>query len=180
LKNLEKLRKNLEKLKKIDIDIYIYKFIIINYEISININIMATCGFNAVDSYNVQNCTMNPNPTWFEEPFLAITDCYPVKDILRQIIGEETPEVGNFPHNILEYIWGHKGCGDYIPWLLLCRLDSGSYAYYTAACCYTGFEACGGMALYVSNSLDTLVQMAMNDIERNAYVNSVNSANSAN
>ena len=111
-----------------------------------------------------------PNKLWYTYPFSAIE---PLDSIFIPIIGEKESvlDAGDFPNNISKYIWGEEGENDFVDWILLCKLNNGKYAYYTAWCDYTGFDCQGGMKLYISSKLKTLVKMAMDDKNRTKYLN---------
>jgi hypothetical protein len=96
---------------------------------------------------------------------------YNVSNIFRPLIGkkETAADCGNFPANIRYFHWYKEGKNDWKPWLLLCQLEDGKYAYFTANCDYTGFDCQGGMDLYISESKDILIQMAMNETHRKEY-----------
>ena len=108
----------------------------------------------------------------FSNPFHFIdnTEQYSVTNIFRPLFGQKTTYTGSFPNDIKNFIWCQEGVNDDKPWLLLCQLESGLYAYFQASCDYTGFDCQGGMSLYVDESVDTLVEMAMDTDDRELYV----------
>ena len=110
-----------------------------------------------------------PNKSWYTYPFSVIE---PLDSIFTKLIGEKETfeDAGDFPNNISKYIWGEEGENDFVDWILLCKLSNGKYAYYTAWCDYTGFDCQGGMKLYISSKLKTLVKMAMDDKNRTKYI----------
>jgi hypothetical protein len=110
-----------------------------------------------------------PNKKWYTYPFSVIE---PLDSIFTKLIGEKETfeDAGDFPNNISNYIWGEEGENDFVDWILLCKLSNGKYAYYTAWCDYTGFDCQGGMKLYISSKLKTLVKMAMDDKNRSKYL----------
>jgi len=109
------------------------------------------------------------------QPFSHINDTYYQKyhvyNMFTPLIGQpETYLYGkNFHKNIKYFIWCEEGQNDEKPWLLLCQLRNGKYAYYTAYCDNTGFDCQGGMALYIASTPEILVEMAMTDAERAKY-----------
>ena len=105
-----------------------------------------------------------------EEDYTPRND-YSIPHIFRPLIGQTTTwqDAGKFPNSIKYFIWCEKGENDEKPWLLLCQLKNQKYAYYKASCDYTGFDCCGGMSLYIANSVDTLVEMAMGTGDREKY-----------
>ena len=116
-----------------------------------------------------------PKKGWYSYPFNNLNKeylSYGTIDIFTPIIGEKETinDIGDFPNNISKYIWGEEGEKDFIDWILLCKLSNGKYAYYTAWCDYTGFDCRGGMKLYISSKLKTLVKMAMDDKQRTKYI----------
>jgi hypothetical protein len=113
-----------------------------------------------------------------EEDYTPSND-YSIPHIFRPLIGQTTTwrDAGKFPDSIKYFIWCEEGVNDEKPWLLLCQLKNQKYAYYTASCDYTGFDCCGGMSLYIANSVDTLVQMAMGDSDRTKYQRFLNRKN---
>ena len=98
-------------------------------------------------------------------PFDSIgSDGYEPDDI-RQHIVVETPETeaphGDFPNNIRNFVFYHEGENDVESWRCLGHLKSGAWFYYVAECDYTGFGCQGGMKLWVSHSLDNLLNHAV-------------------
>jgi hypothetical protein len=84
---------------------------------------------------------------------------YDVDKFTDGLIDEEEFDAGDFPNNIVEYYWIHKGKNDEDAWHLFCKIaapDGEAYAYYTASCDYTGFDCQGGMKLIVSKSAQSL------------------------
>ncbi len=84
---------------------------------------------------------------------------YDVDKFTDGLIDEEEFDAGDFPKNIVEYYWIHKGKNDEDAWHLFCKIAAPSgeaYAYYTASCDYTGFCCQGGMKLIVSKSAQAL------------------------
>ena len=110
-----------------------------------------------------------PNKSWYKYPFSVLE---PLDSIFTPIIGQKETfkDAGDFPNNISKYIWGEEGENDFVDWILLCKLSNGKYAYYTAWCDYTGFDCRGGMKLYISTKIQTLVKMAMDDKNRTKYL----------
>lgn len=91
----------------------------------------------------------------------SFLDMYKMSEIARGFVDEEPCDVGDFPKNIAEYYWIHEGERDEETWHLLCRLDNGLYAYYSASCDYTGFDCQGMMRLFVSRSALRIFEEAM-------------------
>ncbi len=116
----------------------------------------------------------NPNKEALTYPFGFIGDDedgfdYTVKDIVKSIIIEETPDVGNFPHNIKEYYWIHEGSNDCEDWSACGTLTNGLYFFFVANCDYTGFDCQGEMKLYVSKSFETLCEHGMGEKYYSVY-----------
>ena len=119
--------------------------------------------------------------SWFFQPFKYINastrgkkndySVYKLSSIFRPLFGQSASlkDAGRFPNNIKYFIWCQKGINDEKPWLLLCRLTNGKYAYFSASCDYTGFSCQGGMSLYIADTIEVLVDMAMSDPEREKY-----------
>ena len=111
----------------------------------------------------------------FTQPFSHINDTYYQKyhvcNMFTPLIGQPETHIDgkNFHKNIKYFIWCEEGQNDEKPWLLLCQLRNGKYAYYTAYCDNTGFDCQGGMALYIASTPEILVEMAMTDAERAKY-----------
>ena len=110
----------------------------------------------------------NPNKKGLQYPFGFIDDDddgfnYNVKDIVKPILIEETPDAGNFPHNIEEYYWIHEGSNDSEEWGACGILENGVYFFFLAKCDYTGFDCQGEMKLYVSKSFETLCEHGMGE-----------------
>ena len=119
-----------------------------------------------------------PSIDWYEYPFSFINNGdYILENIFKSIPNqpEMLKDVGEFPNNISEFIWGQLGENDEKDWLLLCKLNNDMYAYYKASCDYTGFDCQGGMDLYVSSKLDILINYAMGDYEYVSYINDTKS-----
>lgn len=98
-------------------------------------------------------------PDELKYPFSGLDDYR--DDLYEQIIGQPKYEIGNFPYNIIEYIWIHEGENNEESWETLCRLDDGNFAYYIANCDYTGFDCQGNMSLYISHDLHILYDLGM-------------------
>ena len=102
----------------------------------------------------------------FLYPFARIRDDdYKLEDILNPLLTQKKEEAaalaGDFPCNITEWIWSIPGEYDENPWLLLCRLNTGAYAFYRAGCDGTGFDCLEEMELTVSNNLEDIVEHGM-------------------
>lgn len=82
------------------------------------------------------------------------------------VLSEEKCDAGNFPNNIVEFYWIHEGHNDEDAWELLCKLDNGNFAFYSAWCDYTGFDCRGGMKLIVSKDLRRLFYEGMSQRNR--------------
>lgn len=91
---------------------------------------------------------------------------YDANDFSKGLIGEENCDTGNFPNNIVEFYWLHEGHNDEDAWMLLCKLDNGNFAFYTAWCDYTGFDCQGGMNLIVNNNLKRLFYEGLTERQR--------------
>jgi hypothetical protein len=110
----------------------------------------------------------------FEYPFSFISNntkngyskYYVLSQFSRGLLDEEPIDPGNFPDNIEKYYWVHNGENDEEPWELLCKLNNGIYAYYSAWCDYTGFDCQGTMKLIVSRNLKRLFYEGLTDNER--------------
>jgi len=114
-----------------------------------------------------------PSKEAFEYPFSFIEDNavgYYLKDILVPLPTEGMKTVfedpGNFPHNIQVYLFGREGENDVSDWDLLCLLDNGNYAYYTAGCDYTGFDCQGSVDFYFSQCLKSMILFGMTNRSR--------------
>jgi hypothetical protein len=91
---------------------------------------------------------------------------YDTADFTEGLLGEEKCDAGKFPDNIVEFYWLHEGHNDEDAWQLLCKLDNGNFAFYTAWCDYTGFDCQGGMKLIVSKDLKSLFYDGLTRIQR--------------
>ncbi len=87
-------------------------------------------------------------------------------DFLRNIPGENGYEIGDFPKNIKRCYWINEGENDEEPWNLLCYLDNGVYVYMSAWCDYTGFDCQGEIILWSSKKMQTLIDMALSNEDR--------------
>lgn len=111
----------------------------------------------------------------FRYPFSEIGDTnYELEDILKPLLTQTPVEsaalAGDFPKNISQWLWSSPGQNDENPWLLLCRLNTGAYAFYRAGCDYTGFDCQGGMELFVSKDLADVVEHGMQNYDYEQYV----------
>jgi len=93
-----------------------------------------------------------------------------VKPLITQSVEEATSLAGNFPKNIDQWLWSSPGQNDENPWLLLCRLKTGVYAFYRAGCDYTGFDCQGRMDLTVSRNLAEVIEYGMHDADYSIYM----------
>ena len=114
------------------------------------------------------------NTDAFHYPFSEIGDTnYEVEDILKPLLTQSVSEAvalaGDFPKNISQWLWSSPGQNDENPWLLLCRLNTGAYAFYRAGCDYTGFDCQGGMELTVSKDLADVVENGMQNYDYEQY-----------
>jgi hypothetical protein len=111
----------------------------------------------------------------FYYPFGTIGDfTYGLDDIIKPLLTQSAEEAlafaGDFPKNITQWLWSSPGQNDEEPWLLLCRLNTGAYAFYRAGCDYTGFDCQGGMELFVSKDLADVVEHGMQNYDYEQYV----------
>jgi hypothetical protein len=101
------------------------------------------------------------------------SDDYQLENIVRPLINQNLEEAivlaGDFPRNIVQWLWSRPGEDDENPWLLLCQLETGAYAFYKAGCDFTGTHYQGGMTLEVSNELAYIVQNAMSNSDYDLY-----------
>ena len=100
-----------------------------------------------------------PNPSALIYPFEYINDYV----IPTPLINQPDEDVGNFPNNIEEYYWIYEGVNEEENWRCLCKLNNGNYAFFTAGCCYTGFDVSGSTDVYVSKSPFILINYAMTE-----------------
>lgn len=116
------------------------------------------------------------NNAAFSYPFSEMEDSnYSVEDIVKPLL-TQTPEMavtlaGEFPNNITQWLWSSPGQNDENPWLLLCRLNTGAYAFYRAGCDYTGFDCQGNMELTVSKELADVIEHGMQNYDYIQYEN---------
>jgi hypothetical protein len=94
---------------------------------------------------------------------------YTIENIVNPLVTQSSEEAitlaGEFPSNIVEWIWSSPGQNDENPWLLLCKLNTGAYAFYRAWCDYTGFDCQGGMKLIVSSNLADVIEYGMHNYD---------------
>lgn len=86
------------------------------------------------------------------------------QQIRKPLIGQEDIPLENgnvFPTDVTDYLWIHEGVNDEEPWKAVGVLASGAHFFYKAECDYTGFDCQGGMELYVTKDLPTLLCYAM-------------------
>ncbi len=101
------------------------------------------------------------------------TDYYHIDDIVRFVLIESEDDQANpdnFPENIEKHFWVHEGENDEDDWMACGQLTNGSYFLFTGGCGYTGFEAAGGMTLWISRSWANLVNHAMSESIYNQYI----------
>ena len=115
------------------------------------------------------------NNSAFSYPFSEIgSDTnYKLENIIKPLLTQPTEDAlalaGDFPYNITQWLWSSPGQNDENPWLLLCRLNTGAYAFYRAGCDYTGFDCQGGMELTVSADLADVVEHGMQNYDYVQY-----------
>ncbi len=96
---------------------------------------------------------------------------YAIKDILcEHPFDKDTVEAGDFPNNIKEHFWSYEGTNDEECWSSCGQLENGAYFFFTAHCCYTGFDVMGYMNLYLSNSWSNIVNYCMDEKIYKQYV----------
>lgn len=110
----------------------------------------------------------------FSCPFESIKGLlYSVDDIVEPLLTQTATDAealaGDFPNNIAQWIWSRPGENDGDSWLLLCRLNTGAYAFFSAWCDYTGFDCRGGMKLTVSKVLADVIEHGMEDCDYVLY-----------
>lgn len=115
--------------------------------------------------------------TEFDYPFSCIgdlDDIYKVENIIRPLVNQFRDSAvalaGDFPHNIIRWLWSAPGYNDEECWYLLCQLSTGAYALYSARCDYTGFDCQGDMTISVCESLATLIQYGMDESVYQLYM----------
>jgi hypothetical protein len=126
-------------------------------------------------NYRIGINKFKPIKKWYKYPFSVINNDnndYKLENIFTSIPGQKQKlkDLGDFPNNIEEFIWGQKGKNDEEDWFLLCKLDNNNYVYFHAWCDYTGFECQGGMKVYVSKKLNNLINYAMSNQEYDLYI----------
>jgi hypothetical protein len=91
-----------------------------------------------------------------------------------QIIGEPKQNSIDFPSCITHYYWIHEGINDEVPWRALFRYEDkdGNYRYgfYIGECDYTGFDCRGSMNIYLSDSVEVLIEKAFTDEDYRLYI----------
>lgn len=110
----------------------------------------------------------------FKYPFGEIGSLdYDLASIIEPLITQSNEDatilVGNFPNNITQWIWSRPGTLDEEDWLLLCKLDTGAFAFYRAGCDTTGFDCQGNMNLTVSLSLGDIIEHSMHNSDYSKY-----------
>ena len=93
-----------------------------------------------------------------------------VKSLIHQSYDEAVALAGDFPNNIVDWLWSSAGDDDEMPWLLLCRLSNGAYAFYEAGYQYSGFTIVGDMDLVVSRNLSDIIEYGMGDYQYSQYL----------
>lgn len=114
------------------------------------------------------------NTTRFIQPFSEIGYYnYTLTEFVKPLVTQSSEEAftlaGDFPSNIVEWIWSSPGENDGDSWLLLCQLNTGAYAFYRAWCDYTGFACQGGMSLTVSRDLAVVIEHGMHNYDYVKY-----------
>jgi hypothetical protein len=121
--------------------------------------------FGYISSYHwLYDKKKNKNIKTFMKPF----------DFLRDIPGEKTYDIGDFPKNIKRCYWlnigGNEGGEDpwqlETKWNLLCYLDNGVYLYMSAWADYTGIDCQGDVILWSSKKIQILIDMALSNQDR--------------
>lgn len=102
----------------------------------------------------------------FDYPFGVTNElAYSIEDIVEPLLTQSATDAvalaGDFPNNIAQWIWSRPGQKDGDSWLLLCRLNTGAYAFFSGWCDYTGFDCQGGMKLTVSKVLADVIEHGM-------------------
>ena len=91
----------------------------------------------------------------------------------RPIPTVEDIAVGDFPTNILRWIWSSPGMNDEWPWVAIFQLEDDEhgprFAYYKASCDYTGFDCQGGMDISIARDIPTLIQYCLSEEEYQEY-----------
>lgn len=115
-------------------------------------------------------------PSSFNYPFQTIrSGDYPPTSFYRtiptvSITMQSRRDHLDFPDNIDRVYGQHCGyqrwTGTNEEWLLLGRLNTGRYFFYSAWCDNTGFDCQGGMSLYICHHYQTLIDNALTDRER--------------
>lgn len=92
----------------------------------------------------------------------------------RQMIGEPSEDLINFPYCINHYFWIYEGKKDELPWRALFKYQDKNgkerYGFYLGECDYTGFDCQGSMRLYVSDRFDTLIEKAFTNEDYRLYI----------
>ncbi len=94
-----------------------------------------------------------------------------LEEITKNIPTISTPlDPGTFPSNVSEIYYhcyrNHYGDQE---WELVSRLTNGTYSFFEARCCYTGFEASGKIKLILSDTLEDLVIYGLSEQVRERY-----------
>ena len=99
-----------------------------------------------------------------------VDDRYRIKEIFKIMFNkklkQEKIDVNkiNFPQNIEKVYWYQEGENDISPWLMVGRITyekTHKYVFYIADADYTGFECMGEMKLYISSSLNKILNYAI-------------------
>ena len=92
---------------------------------------------------------------------------YPLK---KQTYDDALTLAGDFPNNITEWLWSVPGKNEDNSWALLCRLNTGAYAFYTASGANDGFDYNGMMWLSVASSLAEIIEHTMDSYYYRHYM----------
>ena len=113
----------------------------------------------------------------FNFPFSYIlADKFKVKDIVKPLpyTNEAPYDPGLFPRNITNYIWSsikfpQEGAPDDLSWLLLCKLNNGNYAFYSAECRSDFDDPNAKMSITVSPRLSDIIMQILTDDQYSLY-----------
>jgi hypothetical protein len=101
---------------------------------------------------------------------------YPLDEISKTVVGENAIDISklDFPENVTEVYYSWEGTKDEENWASVGKLvidGRDHYFFFDAYCDYTGFDCRGGMTLYLSRSLDNLIERGLDDVVRNNFTN---------
>ena len=116
-------------------------------------------------------------------PFDAIkTGHYKIKDIIVGIIGNElirqkfSYKAIKFPDNIKNVYWYQIGIPDEKNWYALFSMKYKNkiiFGFLSAGCCYTGFDVCGSIKVYLSNDIKSLLYYGVDKKIYDKIINSI-------